>query len=316
MKRLLTGLLTLSFVLALCSGATWLNPFNLSGIERDILLELRLPRVLFSAVIGAMLALSGSVYQLTLRNPLADSFTTGTASSAALGAVVGIACGLPVALVPLLALFTGLGGLLLVYRLSVKAGVINPVTMILAGVVVNIVASAVISFSKFYFEESLSSIVFWLMGGFFVVDWPRLFICALLLFFCFILLQRNALQLNLLAFDEASARTMGVNVARLRALSFFLATLLVAVAVSHTGIIGFVGLITPHMARSLYGSDMKHNLTASTLLGALLLMLADAGARSIIPGGAELPVGIVTALLGGVFFLYLLRTRRDRLWHG
>ena len=316
MKRLLFSLLGGAFFIALFSGATAINPFAMTGIEQDILLGLRLPRVLFSAVIGGMLALSGSVYQLTLKNPLADSFTTGTASSAALGAVLGIACGLPVPLVPVLALVTGLCGLMMVYRLSINDGVINPVTMILAGVVVNIVASAVISFSKFYFEESLSSIVFWLMGGFFIVDWTRLIVCSLLLAISFVLLQRIGLQLNLLAFDEASARTMGIDVARLRRFSFVLATLLVAVAVSHTGIIGFVGLITPHVARSLYGSDMKHNLTASTLLGALLLMLADAGARSIIPGGAELPVGIITALLGGVFFLYLLRTRRERLWHG
>ncbi len=316
MKKLLFSLLGVAFIVALFSGATAINPLDMSPVESDILLGLRLPRVLFSAVIGGMLALSGSIYQLTLKNPLADSFTTGTASSAALGAVLGIACGLPTPLVPLLALGTGLCGLFLVYRLSVTAGVINPVTMILSGVVVNIVASAVISFSKFYFEESLSSIVFWLMGGFFIVDWTRLGVCALLLAVSFLLLQRIGLQLNLLAFDEASARTMGVDVARLRRFSFVLATLLVAVAVSHTGIIGFVGLITPHIARSLYGSDMKRNLTASTLLGALLLMLADAGARSIIPGGAELPVGIITALLGGIFFLYLLRTRRERLWHG
>lgn len=316
MKRRLIPLLLLAFLIALFSGASAINPFDMSGMDADILLTLRLPRVLFSAVIGGMLALAGSIYQLTLKNPLADSFTTGTASSAALGAVLGIACGLPLALVPLLALVTGLGGLLLVYRLSVTAGVINPVTMILAGVVVNIVASAVISFSKFYFEESLSSIVFWLMGGFFVVDWGKLALCALLLAGSFLLLRRIALQLNLLAFDETSARSMGIDVPKLRRLSFVLATLLVAVAVSHTGIIGFVGLITPHVARSLYGSDMRRNLTASTLLGALLLMLADAGARAIIPGGAELPVGILTALLGGIFFLYLLRTRRERLWHG
>jgi iron complex transport system permease protein len=316
MKRLLFSLLILAFFVALFSGASAITPWRMSAIEREILFSLRLPRVLFAAVIGGMLALSGSVYQLTLKNPLADSFTTGTASSAAIGAVFGIACGLPLPLVPVLALATGLCGLLLVYRLSLTDGVINPVTMILAGVVVNIVASALISFSKFYFEESLSSIVFWLMGGFFIVDWTRLLVCALLLVLSFMLLQRIGLQLNLLAFDEASARTMGIDVARLRAFSFVLATLLVAVAVSHTGIIGFVGLITPHIARSLYGSDMKKNLTASTLLGALLLMLADAGSRAIIPGGAELPVGIITALLGGIFFLYLLRTRRERLWHG
>ncbi len=316
MKRLLW----IGFVLTLAGscllGATAIHPFSLSAVERDILFGLRLPRVLFSAVIGAMLGLSGSVYQLTLKNPLADSFTTGAAASSALGAVLAIALGLPLPLVPLVALLTGLGGLLLVYRLARQNGVINPVSMILAGIVMNIVASAVISFSKYYFEDSLSSIVFWLMGGFFVVDWGKLLLCLAVFGGVYLLLARRSLQLNLLALDEASAQTLGVDVQRLRGFAFVAATLLVAVAVSHTGIIGFVGLIVPHIARSLFGSDMRDNLHYAALLGALLLTAADALARTIIPGGAELPVGIVTALLGGGFFLYLLQTRRERFWHG
>jgi len=313
-------ILIITFLLALAAscliGSTAINPFAASPVERDILLGLRLPRVLFSAVIGAMLGLSGSVYQLTLKNPLADSFTTGAASSSALGAVLAIAFGLPVALVPVIALATGLIGLLTVYRLSKTNGVINPVTMILAGVVMNIVASAVISFAKYFFEDSLSSIVFWLMGGFFVVDWGKLSFCAVTLLVAYLLFAGKALQLNMLALDEHSAQSLGVNVERLRTIAFIVATALVAVAVSHTGIIGFVGLIVPHISRSLFGSDMRQNLFFSTLLGALLLTLADAAARSIIPGGAELPVGIITALLGGIFFLYLLQTRRERFWHG
>lgn len=316
MKKLLLIIFALALVGACLVGSTAINPFAPSPVERDILLSLRLPRVLFSAVIGAMLGLSGSVYQLTLKNPLADSFTTGAASSSALGAVLAIAFGLPLPLVPIAALATGLIGLLSVYHLSKTNGIINPVTMILAGVVMNIVASAIISFAKYFFEDSLSSIVFWLMGGFFVVDWGKLLLCTVVLVLAFLLFAGRALQLNLLALDEHSAQSLGVNVDRLRTLSFVVATALVAVAVSHTGIIGFVGLIVPHVARSLFGSDMRHNLFFSVLLGALLLVLADAAARSIIPGGAELPVGIITALLGGVFFLYLLRTRRERFWHG
>jgi len=316
MRKLLPLLLGLALFGACLVGSTAINPLQMNGVERDILFGLRLPRVIFAAVIGAMLGLSGSVYQLTLKNPLADSFTTGAASSAALGAVLGIALGLPLPLVPVAALMTGLGGLLIVYRLSQTDGVINPVTMILAGVVMNIVASAVISFSKYWFEDSLSSIVFWLMGGFFAVDWLRVGLCLAVLVVCYLLLARHALKLNLLALDEASAQSLGVHVHRLRGVAFVAATLLVAVAVSQTGIIGFVGLIVPHIARSLFGSDMRRNMHASTLLGALLLTLADALARTIIPGGAELPVGIVTALIGGLFFFYLLQTRREKLWHG
>ncbi|PLX87456.1 MAG: iron ABC transporter permease [Desulfuromonas sp.] len=316
MKKLLVGLFLLTLGASCLIGATAINPFAASPIERDILLSLRLPRVLFSAVIGAMLGLSGSVYQLTLKNPLADSFTTGAASSSALGAVLAIAFGLPVALVPIAALGTGLIGLITVYRLSKTNNVINPVTMILAGVVMNIIASSVISFAKYFFEDALSSIVFWLMGGFFVVDWSKLLLCAAVLLISYLLFTGRALHLNMLALDEHSAQTLGVNVNRLRSIAFVIATALVAVAVSHTGVIGFVGLIVPHVARGLFGSDMKQNLFFSSLLGALLLVLADAVSRSIIPGGAELPVGIITALLGGVFFLYLLRTRRERFWHG
>ncbi len=316
MKKLLVCIFLLALAGSCLVGATAINPLTASPVERDILLGLRLPRVLFSAVIGAMLGLSGSVYQLTLKNPLADSFTTGAASSSALGAVLAIAFGLPLPLVPIIALATGLGGLLTVYKLSKTGGVINPVTMILAGVVMNIVASSVISFAKYFFEDSLSSIVFWLMGGFFVVDWGKLILCAVVLAVAYLLFAGRALQLNLLALDEHSAQSLGVNVDRLRSIAFFVATALVAVAVSHTGIIGFVGLIVPHVSRSLFGSDMRHNLFFSTLLGALLLTLADAASRTIIPGGAELPVGIITALLGGIFFLYLLHTRRERFWHG
>jgi len=316
LKKLLFTIFLLALAASCLIGSTAINPLNASPVERDILLGLRLPRVLFSAVIGAMLGLSGSIYQLTLKNPLADSFTTGAASSSALGAVLAIALGLPLPLVPVIALTTGLVGLLSVYRLSKTNGIINPVTMILAGVVINVVASAVISFAKYFFEDSLSSIVFWLMGGFFVVDWGKLLFCALVLLVTYILFIGKALQLNLLAFDEHSAQSLGINVDRLRTVSFIVATALVAVAVSNTGIIGFVGLIVPHISRSLFGSDMRQNLFFSTLLGALLLVLADAAARSIIPGGAELPVGIITALLGGLFFLYLLRTRRERFWHG
>jgi iron complex transport system permease protein len=262
-----------------------------------------------------MLGLSGSVYQLVLRNPLADSFTTGAASSAALGAVIAIALGLPAHLASPVALFTGLGGLMLVYSVSYRRSGISPITMILAGVVLNIVASSVIGFVKFFFEESLTSIVFWLMGGFYMITWAKTAFAASVLILCTAYFVFRARPLNILALDEMSAETSGVNVRSERMRAFVFSTALVAVSVSFTGLIGFVGLIVPHIARSFYGSDVRQGIFYSSVFGALLMITADAVARTVIPNGAELPVGIVTAVLGGMFFFYILRSRQAEIWH-
>lgn len=316
MRPMALLILALLIAAGLLCGPQWLNPLQLTAFQQQLIVDLRLPRVLFAALIGAMLGLSGSIYQLTLKNPLADSFTTGAASSSALGAVVAIALGVNGYWVSLCAFVAGLFGLLSVYHMAQERGQINPVTMILAGVVMNIVASAVISFTKYFYEDSLTAIVYWLMGGIFMVSWDRLAVCALVLSLSAFYFHRRSTALNLLALDEASAQSLGVNVHRLRTLAFVLSTLLVSIAVSFAGIIGFVGLIVPHVARSLFGSDMKHNLFYSTVMGAGLLVIADGASRSIIPGGAELPVGILTALVGGSFFFYLLKTRRRSLWNG
>jgi iron complex transport system permease protein len=262
-----------------------------------------------------MLGLSGAVYQLVLRNPLADSFTTGAASSAALGAVLAIAVGLPAAMTAPVALVTGLSGLLLVYSLSSRKSGLNPVTMILAGVVLNIVASSIIGFIKFFFEESLTSIVFWLMGGFYLISWSKVIFASCVLAGGIVYFILRSVPLNILALDELTAGTSGVNVRRERMSAFVVSTALVAVSVSFTGLIGFVGLIVPHIARSFYGSDIRQGVFYSCVFGAILLTMADAAARSVIPQGAELPVGIVTAVLGGVFFLRILRTRQGEMWN-
>lgn len=315
MRWALAFLLGVVVVICGMTGSTDINVFKMTEVQENIFWSIRMPRVLFAAVIGGMLGVSGSVYQLVLKNPLADSFTTGAASSSALGAVVAIALGFPVVLISPCALITGLSGLMVVYKLSSSKGrLISPVTMILAGVVLNIVASSVIGFTKFYFEESLSSIVFWLMGGFFIVSYQKIVAGLTVLMVVYAYFHLRSGRLNLLAMDEYSAETSGVNVRVERMLAFVFSTLLVAVAVSFSGLIGFVGLIVPHVARSFFGSDMKFNLYYSALMGAILLVVSDAVARSIIPGGTELPVGIITAILGGFFFLYMLRKRSRQVW--
>jgi iron complex transport system permease protein len=292
-------------------GAAQINVFSKEHI--DIVIDLRLSRALFAVCVGAMLGLSGAVYQLILRNPLADSFTTGAASSSALGAVLAIALGVPVSYVPPFALATGIIGIYIVYRLS--GGAKGAVTMILCGVILNIVASSVIGFTKFYFEDSLSSIVYWLMGGFYFLDFNKLMFASITLLIGYAYMHRKSGVLDVLALDEQTAATSGVNVRQERAGAFFFATLLVAVSVSYSGLIGFVGLIVPHLARSLFSSSMKNNIFYSSVFGAMLLLVSDTIARTIVPSGAELPVGIVTSVLGGFFFFYILTKRRAEVWH-
>ena len=314
-KILFIILLIIVAMFSVFIGSADINFQNLSQTDKSILINLRIPRVIFSILIGAMLGLSGAIYQLVLKNPLADSFTTGAASSSALGAVVAIALGFPVQFVSVSALATGLSGLLIVYFLSSDKGIVNPVTMILAGVVLNIVASSIIGFTKYYFEESLSSIVYWLMGGFHIISPIKILFVAIIFLGVYLLFILKSDKLNLLALDDYSAQTSGINVKKERIIAFVFSTLLVAVSVSFTGLIGFVGLIVPHVARSFFGSDMKNNIFYSSVFGGILLLLSDTLSRVIIPGGAELPVGIITAILGGIFFLYILSVKKSQVWH-
>lgn len=305
----------LPIIAAICTslffGSVKLNIFAVENF--DIVFGLRLPRAIFSFFIGAMLGLSGSVYQLVLRNPLADSFTTGAASSSALGAVIAIAFGFNALYVPPFAFLTGMLGLILVYKLS--GGAKGAVTMILCGVIVNIVASSFIGFIKFYFEDSLSSIVFWLMGGFSFIDIKKLIVVVAVFSASYAFLMSRGQKLDMLAFDENTAATSGVDVKKERATAFFFATLLVACAVSYSGLIGFVGLIVPHISRSLFGTDMRSNMYYSSVFGGLLLLTADTVARTAISSGAEIPVGIITSVIGGFFFFYILANRRAEIWH-
>lgn len=300
----------LIFILSIYFGSVTLNSENYR-----VLLSLRIQRVLLSFIIGGLLGLSGSILQLLLRNPLADGFTTGIASSSALGAVLGISLGISFLFIPIIALMFGLAGLAFVYYISSKSKSFSSVTLILGGIILNIICSAIISFLKYYFDESIGAIVFWLMGGVYLFDWKKIISGALVLSVILIYSYKNYLKLNILSFDEITAFNLGVNPEKLRKIFFALSTLLVSAAVSISGIIGFVGLIVPHISRGFFGADMKYNLIFSTIFGADLLMISDLLSRIIIPSGAELPVGIITSIIGGSFFLYLLIFQRNKVWY-
>ncbi len=301
------------FFLALSYGAAHFNLWHLSSLEREILLQVRLPRVLLAALCGAALSLSGLLFQYVMKNPLADSFTTGVSASAAMGGVLALLFGLGRVL-PIAALASGLLGLLVVYRIASFRGRIQPITMLLAGIVINTFASAVISLVKYLSDDSVSSIVFWLMGGFQWASYSRVAVLAGALTFSSILLSRHLLALDLLGFDDETATTSGLDLFSLRRLLFFLATLLTAFCVSYAGIIGFVGLIVPHLLRLSGFFKARELLPLSLLFGAVFMMGNDLLARVLLPEGQELPVGIITSTVGGLFFLHLLVQKKRELY--
>ena len=295
-------------------GPVFINPFSVNNESLGLIIDFRLPRVLLAAVNGALLSVSGAIFQVVLRNPLADGFTTGVASSCALGAVLAISFGLPMILVAGVSAAFGIVGFLFVYLLASYDGAFDPITLILAGIVLNVVASSLISLLKFLFEDSILSVVFWLMGGIPILNWSRLFLVFLAFFVCFLILLRKGYALNLLSLDDASAVTAGVDVAALRRKSFFAATVMTAFSVSFCGIIAFVGLIVPHMVRAIFGADVRDVLYSSALWGASFLVVADTLSRTLLVGGAELPVGVLTSAMGGLFFLYLMMKRKWEGW--
>ena len=293
-------------------GQVWIFP--LTDDSLSTLLNFRLPRVLFAAVNGAVLALAGALYQIALRNPLAEGFTTGAASSAALGGCLALALWGSSVLVSVFAImFAGLG-IFIVCGVATRPNGGERVTIILAGIALSVMAGAGISFLKYFFEDSLSSMVFWLMGGLYAATFGKtlLLLAVFALAMLFLLLRKDHLALMFL--DDPSARASGVDVRRLRAALFVITTVLVALSVSFCGVIGFLGLMVPHAVRALIGHGIMIQLLCAPLLGASALTLFDLAARTILPYGGELPVGIITSAAGGCFFFILLLRRGSRVW--
>jgi iron complex transport system permease protein len=286
-----------------------------SGTALVVVREVRLPRALLAAMVGAALAVAGAVLQAVLRNPLADPFVLGVSSGCALGAVAAIAWGMGATALglPLPAVAGGLLAIGIVYFVSREEGTLSTRRMVLAGVVASYFLSAVIMLflalgqgREGYLETE--SVLFWLMGDFSSQPADQVLRAAPLLLVSTLASYLLAPGLNLLMVDEEYARSTGLSVERFKTVAFLLASLATGAAVAAAGSIGFVGLIVPHAARLLWGSDHRLLLPTSMLLGAAFLMLADTAARAVV-SPMELPVGVVTAFCGGPFFLYLLARR-------
>lgn len=277
--------------------------------DHAILFRARLPRVLLGAVVGASLAAAGAALQGLLGNPLADPHLLGVSAGAAVAGVLALLAGAdPVSpLVPLAAFAGALGTVAAVFVIARTGGRTSPHAILLAGVVCNALAAAVIMLVNAVASYTQAQgVLFWIMGSLSTQSYALVAAAAAYAAAGLCWLWRHAYALNLLAAGEEGAGTLGVEVERTRRAVFLAASLLVGAAVSLSGMIGFVGLIVPHVLRLLLGPDLRLLLPASFLGGAVFLVWADTLARSVL-GGSELPVGVVTALLGGPFFLWLLR---------
>jgi len=283
-----------------------------------VFFHIRVARILLAGLVGLGLSLAGTAFQGLLLNPLADPFTLGVAAGAAFGASLALTLGVSGAvlgalgLVPLAALAGALVALALVLALGRMAGSFQHGTLILAGVIVSAFLSSLISLVKFLYADSLSTIVFWIMGSFSARGWAHLLFALPYVLGGSLLLLLYARELNLLALGDAAAQQLGLAVGRVRLVLLLAASLITAGAVAVSGIIGFVGLIVPHLMRLLVGPDHRRLLPAAALAGAALLIAADTLARGLLPYGQEVPVGIITALLGGPFFCYLLKVTKGQ----
>ncbi len=313
-------------LLAACVLGLWLGTsdaslaralFDASSNDRSVVLTFRLPRVLLGAVAGGGLAAVGVAFQAILRNPLAEPYVLGVSGGAAFGATIAIALGVGAAsmwgapLLPIAALLGGVGATALVYGLARRAGGESGASILLAGVVVNSIASAAITFLETLVRDRVAQeLLFWLIG---FLDAPSTaslaFVTGYVAFGAAILL-RDAGRLNLLALGGESAGHLGVDVRALERRVFLGCSLVVGAIVSVTGLIGFVGLIVPHALRRLIGPDVRRLLPASIPAGAAVLVACDALSRRVFRAlHTEPPVGAITALIGGPLFLLLLRRR-------
>ncbi|MGV9898020.1 FecCD family ABC transporter permease, partial [Streptomyces tendae] len=294
---------------------TGLGGTELDRVAESVLWNVRFPRIVLALLVGASLGCAGALMQGVFGNPLAEPGVIGVSSGAAVGAVAAIAFGLNFLgtwTVSVFAFVSGLVTVLVVYAMSRSGGRTEVVTLILTGIAVNAFAGALIGLFLFFADTAaVNQITFWQLGSLAQATWPKVLAvlpCAAL---GLGLAPLYARRLDLLALGERPARHLGVDVERLRIVLVLVIALLTAAAVSVAGVIGFVGLVVPHLLRMAAGPGHRFLLPGSALLGALVLLAADLAARTVAEP-AELPLGVLTALLGSPFFFWLLRRTRRR----
>lgn len=289
------------------------SPANTDAMTRTIVIEMRLPIALMALVVGAALGLGGAQMQTLLDNPLASPFTLGIAAAAGFGAalalVVNSLFGLESLLsIPLGAFFFSMLAASMLFGLALMRHV-NSQTIILAGIALLFLFQSLLSLLQFVSSPELNQqIVFWLFGSLMRTTWDSLTITFVITLGCSVLLYRDAWKLTCLRLGEARARSLGVNINALRIKTLILVALMTATAISFVGIIGFIGLVAPHIGRMLIGEDQRFLIPLSALCGAAMLSISSVISKSIVPG-ALFPIGIVTAIIGVPFFIWLILGR-------
>lgn len=274
-----------------------------------IILQSRIPRVVLAGLVGAALSTAGCAMQGLLKNPMADPYIIGMSSGASLGASLAMLVGL---YVQATAFVFSVLTILLVYNISKVGRIVPTDTLLLAGIAVGSFLSAFTSFLV-YINESRDHVIFWMMGSFANPSWEKVGVSGIMIIAGIILLYRHAWSLNVMLLGEEQAQYLGVNIEWVKRYILVLASLITGAAVAVSGIIGFVGLIIPHITRIIVGPDHRILFPTSTIAGSIFLILCDTISRIIIPP-ENLPVGIITAMFGAPFFIYLLRKRRKTIY--
>ena len=281
---------------------------NITKLLNTIIWEIRVPRVLLNIFVGGSLAIAGAVFQGVFRNPLVEPYILGVSSGAAFGAAMGIVFPAIFFSVQLSAFIFGSLAVAIAYTLARVRGETPIVTLILAGVIIGSIFSAFVSLLKYISDDTaLREIVFWLMGGFYYATWNDVLMIAPLVTGGFLILWALGWKLNILSMGDNEARTLGVNPEKYKFIVVTIATAITAFAVSLVGIIAWVGLMMPHASRMILGPDNRYIIPASFMMGGIYLIMCDTLARTIT--SSEIPVGIITSILGAPYLCYLLRNK-------
>ncbi len=290
-----------------------IDPESLGRVGHEVIYNIRMPRILASLLAGGALAMAGASLQSVFHNPLVDPHIIGVTSGAAFGGTLALLLGLGGFGLMTLAFGFGLGSLVLVYGLARLMGTQTRLMLVLAGVILAGFFSALVSMVQYLSdnEEVLPQIVFWLMGSFSAMTWHKVGVMAAFIGGAGMLLYFLRWRLNLLSLGDTEAKSLGVNVIKLRWLFLILAALLTSTQVASSGAIGWIGLVVPHIARQLVGHDNRRLLPMSALLGATIMVVVDDLARTMLSG--EIPIGIITALIGAPLFAFILFKNRKGL---
>jgi iron complex transport system permease protein len=288
-----------------------------SPVNQDIVLAVRLPRVFAAALVGVGLATSGATLQGLLRNPLADPYIIGVSAGASVGATIASVLGIGFSVIgslysiPLFAFAGAIMTMLIVYSIARSSGGVSMLTLLLVGIAITSLFSAVVTLMRLLSSDMALSIVFWLLGSLNLTTWNYVYLALPFTVVGFFVTFYFARDLNAMSLGEEQARHLGVETETVKKILLVCVSLMTAAAVSISGVIGFIGLLVPHIVRLLVGSDHRILLPSAALTGAVVLIACDTISRTLL-SPSELPVGIITALVGGPFFIYLLTTKKGR----